>query len=202
MDKKEAAEAFQRNMQHNQTTDVTINDKKFEVDNGIKGIVEKLNFEYDIKTFSSCSGILEEHYNIDRIEEQAPYKELKSVYGQPPRGYMLLKRPFLSTESFMHSFSKDKVEVETDFYRELGTSLDVPPSQHMKRSIQWKVDVGGSYPVEWENVEQRKILYRFGLTLQSRRNIVMSCSSYQEYDLTIRKAIEGLEESFDAVLEA
>lgn len=187
MNKKKVAETFLQNIQHDQTTGVTIDGKEFNIDNGIEEIVKKLNFGYGIKTRSSCSGILGEHYNIEKIEQQAPYEELKSVYAQPPRGYMLMKSPFLSTESFMHSFSKDKVEVETDFYRELGTSLDVPPPKHMKRSIQWKVDVGGSSPVEWENVEEKEIRYRFSLTLQTRRNIIMSCSSYQEYNLTIRK---------------
>jgi hypothetical protein len=197
---KTVAEAFVQNIQHNQTTKVTINGEDCRIDNGIKETVEKLNFKYNIRTSSSCSGILREHYNMENISEEVPYEELKNVYGLPPRGYMLMKSPTLFTDSFMHNFFKDNVEVDTDFYKELTTSLDVLSPKHMKRDIQWKIDIGGSSSVSWQQMHKRDIEYIFELTMQSRRNIVMESDSYQQYDLAIEKAISGLEETFDTVL--
>lgn len=199
MNKKDVSETFVENIQHDKTTDVTINGETYEIDNGIQEIVQKLNYEYEIRTLSSCSGILSEHFNMQKVEQKVSYEELKNVYGRPPRGYMLMKRPFLRTESFMHSFSEEKTEVDTDFYRQLMPSLSVSPPQHMKTDIEWKVNVGSNYTMDWQNIDERDITYRFELTLPSRRNIIMECESYDEHELAIKKALKGLEEAITAV---
>lgn len=201
MDKKQVSKIFHQNIKERDTSVVKINGEDYRIDNSIEQIVRILNSKYDVNTTSSCSGVLSEHYKLDNIEDKVSYAELKNLYGRPPRGYMLMKRPILFTDSFLHGdFSNNSVEVDTKFYGELIPSLSISPPPHMKRDIQWKVDVG-EFSGDWQDGNKKDVEYTFQLTLASRRNIIMECQSYQQYDSAIKKSLNGLEEAIDKVLD-
>lgn len=201
MDKKQVAKLFHQNIKERDVSEIKINGENYKIDNSIEQTVRKLNSKYDVRTSSSCSGVLSEHYKLGNIKDKVSFEDLKNVYGRPPRGYMLMKRPILFTDSFLHcDFSNNSVKINTKFYEKLIPSLSISSPQYMKRDIQWKVDVGEfSGDSQWKDKED--VEYIFQLTLASRRNIVMECESYQQYDEAIKKSLNGLEEAIIKLLD-
>lgn len=199
MNKTEIAEYFQHNIlerENRETKGIEELNLSF-IDSGISDIVKMLNVKYNIDTFSSCSGILSEHYNIEKIKQNVPYRELKNNYGCPPNGYMLMKRPILSTESFMHSgFKTDQVTVESEFYSVLKPNIIRVKVPDPVKRISWKVSVGDE--ANFNNPEF--VGYFFQLTLPTRRRIVNMTDSYEQYDSFIKKCIVILQNALEKSL--
>lgn len=155
------------------------------VDPSMTPLVDFLN-NNGYNTIACCSGVLDEHYNLDNMREEVTIEEFTYYINNTETS--VIRQPWVRIEPRYHNMSaEDNIKVDQQYF-------------DMKKSLKYTTYIGdescsGSY---WElktEIESEGLLYTISFSKDVCNTTLHRSDTYKEYDKFIRQAIQTLLES-------
>lgn len=164
-----------------------LNKEYVRIDNSMVDIVKNLNDIESVRSVSSCSGVFEEHYDVEIVRMLLPYAEL---LGSIDLTVENIDMPVLGIEPVYHNKTEQGYDVSREFYelkKEVGGSTYDVENQ---KDFSWEVSVSPT------NVDKNRIelVYAFRPTSTTFAQSLKMSESYEDMDENIRSSISNLEE--------
>lgn len=143
-------------------------------------VVDFLNNNgYD--TIACCSGVLEEHYNINQMKEKVPIQKFTDYINNA--NYPIIRQPWIRIEPLYHNISKDSIEMDPEYF-DLKNSVSYYSTQigDTKCGPYWEIKV---------EIDSRP-LYTMTFMKDVCNTRLHKSDTYEEYDTFVRQSIQTL----------
>jgi len=149
------------------------------IDKSISQTINTFNNK-NIKTLGCCSGVFQDHYNIDSLKEKISYKNCNNI----------LMEPFIHTKAVFHQKINDYTyKYSKEYYDILRECKGININYNDE---QYRITINLDY-VHSDELGEDMSIYFFYINKPQLIQLKNSCDSYSEYDTIIIKVINKLE---------